>query len=69
MKKKIKQPEFFETEITCSTCEKVHQIGTTVKNIKIETCSNCHFFYTNSQVFVTVAGQVDKFHKRYGKKK
>ncbi|MDV3166842.1 MAG: 50S ribosomal protein L31 [Vigna little leaf phytoplasma] len=66
MKKKLKQPDFFETEVTCATCSKKHIILTTVKNMKIETCSNCHFFYTNSQVFVTAAGQVNKFHKRYG---
>ncbi|MEZ0180326.1 50S ribosomal protein L31 ['Camptotheca acuminata' phytoplasma] len=69
MKKKIKQPDFSTVEVTCVTCGEKHQIGTTAKKIKIEICSNCHSFYTGKQVFVTVAGQVDKFHKRYGKNK
>ncbi|MDV3202324.1 MAG: 50S ribosomal protein L31 [Candidatus Phytoplasma australasiaticum] len=30
--------------------------------------SHQHYsFYTNSQSFVTVAGRIDKFYKRYGK--
>ncbi|XXP77494.1 MAG: 50S ribosomal protein L31 [Lettuce witches'-broom phytoplasma] len=66
MKNKLQQPEFYEIEVSCATCKTTHKIGTTVKTMKIETCSNCHSFYTDSQVFVTVAGQVDKFRKRYG---
>ncbi|MFR0367896.1 50S ribosomal protein L31 [Candidatus Phytoplasma palmae] len=65
MKKNKKQPDFFDIEVTCVTCNKKYQIGTTVKKMKIETCSNCHSFYTGSQDFVTVAGQIDKFYKRY----
>ncbi|MDO8168012.1 50S ribosomal protein L31 [Candidatus Phytoplasma melaleucae] len=66
MKNKSKQPDFYEIEVSCATCKKKHKIGTTVKTIKVESCSNCHPFYTNSQSFVTVAGRVDKFYKRYG---
>ncbi|MGM1458802.1 MAG: 50S ribosomal protein L31 [Columbia Basin potato purple top phytoplasma] len=69
MKKKLKQPEFSKIEVDCATCHYKHQIGTVAKQIKIEVCSNCHSFYTGKQVFVTVAGQVDKFHKRYNVKK
>ncbi|WP_374695416.1 50S ribosomal protein L31 [Areca yellow leaf disease phytoplasma] len=43
---------------------KQHPIGTTVTSIKIETCSNCHPFYTGAQTFVVKAGPVDKFNKR-----
>ncbi|WP_341266567.1 50S ribosomal protein L31 [Candidatus Phytoplasma fraxini] len=65
MKKKEQQPEFYEIEVNCVTCGHKHQIGTTAKEFKVEVCSNCHSFYTGKQVFVTVSGQLDKFHKRY----
>ncbi|MDV3167984.1 MAG: 50S ribosomal protein L31 [Candidatus Phytoplasma stylosanthis] len=68
MKKKIKQPEFYQIEVSCVTCGEKHKIGTTAKKIKVEICSNCHSFYTGKQSFVTVAGQIDKFRKRYEKK-
>ncbi|QTX03223.1 50S ribosomal protein L31 [Candidatus Phytoplasma luffae] len=66
MKKKIKQPELHNVEVTCFTCNSKHKIWTTVKKIKIEICSQCNSFYTGKQLFVTVAGQIDKFYKRYG---
>jgi large subunit ribosomal protein L31 len=67
MKEKVKkqQPKIYEIEVICDTCQKKHKIGTTVQKMKIDTCSNCDSFYNNSQNFVTVAGQVDKFNKRY----
>ncbi|CCP88363.1 50S ribosomal protein L31 [Candidatus Phytoplasma solani] len=65
MKTKI-HPKFQTIEISCATCDKKHQIGTTVAGIKIETCSNCHPFYTGAQTFVVAAGPIDKFNKRYG---
>ncbi|AYJ01175.1 50S ribosomal protein L31 [Candidatus Phytoplasma ziziphi] len=65
MKTKKQQPEFNEIEVICATCSHKHKIGTVMKQMKIEICSNCHSFYTGKQVFVTVAGQIDKFNKRY----
>ncbi|WP_349401906.1 LSU ribosomal protein L31p [Candidatus Phytoplasma solani] len=64
MKNKI-HPQFQTVDISCTTCAKKHQIGTTVANIKIETCSNCHPFYTGAQTFIVAAGPIDKFNKRY----
>lgn len=34
--------------------------------VKLEVTSETHPFYTGSQGFVTAAGRVDKFNKRYG---
>ncbi|QBF24051.1 50S ribosomal protein L31 ['Catharanthus roseus' aster yellows phytoplasma] len=59
-------PQFETVEVSCATCGKQHPIGTTVTSIKIETCSNCHPFYTGAQTFVVKAGPIDKFNKRYG---
>ncbi|WBL31487.1 50S ribosomal protein L31 [Candidatus Phytoplasma sacchari] len=63
--KKKKQPQIYKIEVICDTCKQKHVINTTVSKMKIDTCSNCNSVYNNSQEFVTVAGQVDKFNKRY----
>ncbi|KAB8122098.1 MAG: 50S ribosomal protein L31 [Candidatus Phytoplasma cynodontis] len=64
-KTKKSQPKIYEIEVVCDTCQKKHIIGTTISKMKIDICSNCSSVYNDSQDFVTVAGQVDKFNKRY----
>jgi len=65
MKKDI-QPKYNIVNIKCSTCGHEFEIGTTAKDYRIDTCSNCHPFYTGQQTFVTAAGRVERFNKRYG---
>ncbi|NLY63312.1 MAG: 50S ribosomal protein L31, partial [Erysipelothrix sp.] len=36
--------------------------------IKVDTCSNCHPFYTGRQRFAAAQGRIDKFNTRYGMK-
>lgn len=64
MKPKI-HPKFNVTTVKCSTCGQEHVVGTTSNNFRIDTCSNCHPFYTGQQTFVQAAGRVEKFNKRY----
>ncbi|WCA22517.1 50S ribosomal protein L31 [Candidatus Phytoplasma oryzae] len=66
---KKKQPQINKIEVICETCKEKHIIGTTVSKMKIDTCSNCNSIYNKSKDFVIVAGQVDKFNKRYNLKK
>lgn len=65
MKKEI-QPKYNVASVTCSTCGNEFEVGSTLTEIKIDTCSNCHPFYTGTQTFVQAAGRVEKFNKRYG---
>jgi large subunit ribosomal protein L31 len=37
-----------------------------MKEIRVDTCAECHPFYTGKQRFVQAAGRVDKFNKKYG---
>jgi large subunit ribosomal protein L31 len=33
----------------------------------METCSNCHPFFTNKQTMIDTAGRIEKFNKRFRK--
>lgn len=67
MKPKI-HPDYKETTIVCACGEVIHT-RSTKPNIHIEICSKCHPFFTGKQKLIDSAGRVDKFIKRYGKKK
>lgn len=59
-------PEYFKTTVTCSACGNEFETGSTKKDIKIDTCSNCHPFYTGRQRFAAAQGRIEKFKTRYG---
>ena len=62
-------PNYYEAKVTCITCGTTFTTGSTVKEIRVDTCSNCHPFYTGKQRFTQSDGRVDKFNKKYGFKK
>lgn len=67
MKDKI-HPEYKETTIMCACGEAIHT-RSTKQNIHVEICSRCHPFFTGKQRLVDSAGRVDKFKKRFDKKR
>lgn len=67
MKKGI-HPEFNKVVVKCTTCGNEFETNTTAKELKVDTCSNCHPFYTGRQRFAAAQGRVDKFNKKYGLK-
>lgn len=67
MKDKI-HPKYSDATITCM-CGNVIHTRSTKQNIRVEICSSCHPFFTGKQKFVDSAGRVEKFQKRYAKKK
>ena len=64
MKPKI-HPKYFETTITCA-CGNVIKTRSTVKDIRVEICSNCHPFFSGRQKLVDTAGRIERFRKKYG---
>jgi large subunit ribosomal protein L31 len=60
-------PEIFETTVHCNSCDTTFTTHTTVKDIAVEICSNCHPFYTGKQRLIDTAGRVDKFKARQAK--
>ncbi|MBU1017291.1 MAG: 50S ribosomal protein L31 [Patescibacteria group bacterium] len=63
MKKDIHPKWHEEAKIFCS-CGNHFTAGSTVPEIKVEICSNCHPFYTGEQKFVDTEGRVEKFVKK-----
>lgn len=60
-------PEYKPTTITCA-CGNVIQTRSTVQNIHVDICSQCHPFFTGKQKLVDTAGRVERFKKKYGLK-
>ncbi|OGQ52703.1 MAG: 50S ribosomal protein L31 [Deltaproteobacteria bacterium RIFCSPLOWO2_02_FULL_57_26] len=58
-------PEYKAATITCA-CGNVTETRSTVQNIHVEICSQCHPFFTGKQKFVDSAGRVEKFKRKYG---
>ncbi len=67
MKKGI-HPEYKQTTIVCTSCNTEVNVGSTESDLRVDTCSNCHPFYTGKQRFANAAGRIDKFNKKYGVK-
>ncbi|MEK7167230.1 MAG: 50S ribosomal protein L31 [Patescibacteria group bacterium] len=67
MKKDIHPIYYSDAKIICA-CGKTFVIGSTIKEIHVEICSNCHPFYTGKQKLIDTARRVDRFQARLAKK-
>jgi len=65
MKRDI-HPDYAKTTITC-VCGNIIETRSTVKDIHVEICSNCHPFFTGKQKLVDTAGRVERFRRKYRK--
>jgi large subunit ribosomal protein L31 len=61
-------PEYAETTIMCA-CGNMIKTRSTKQDLHIGICNACHPFFTGTQKFVDTAGRVERFQKRYAKKK
>jgi len=62
MKKEIHPKYYKNAKIKCA-CGAEFTVGSTVPEIQVEICSNCHPFYTGKQKLVDTARRVDRFKK------
>ena len=62
------QPKYYKAKVICTSCGAEFETGSTLPEIRVDSCSNCHPFYTGRQRFAQAAGQVEKFNKKYGLK-
>jgi large subunit ribosomal protein L31 len=61
-------PDYVVAEVRCS-CGNTFQTRSTRPSLHVELCSECHPFYTGKQKLVDTGGRIDRFERRYGKRK
>ncbi|MBP6217909.1 MAG: 50S ribosomal protein L31 [Oligoflexales bacterium] len=66
MKENI-HPRYELTPVVCA-CGHKFETRSTLKEINVEICSNCHPFFTGKQKLIDSAGRIEKFQKKYSKK-
>ena len=57
-------PQYMETKIVCA-CGNTWTTGSTVPEVHIEVCNQCHPFFTGEQRIVDTLGRVERLRKRY----
>ncbi len=68
MKADIHPKYFTDAKINCA-CGNIIETGSTVPEIHVELCSNCHPFYTGKKVLLDTEGRVEKFKSKQAAKK
>ena len=58
-------PEYHTVTVTCTTCGNTFETGSTLNEIRVDTCSKCHPYYTGKQRFAQAEGRVGRFMKKY----
>jgi large subunit ribosomal protein L31 len=62
-------PNYQATTVTCSCGEVFQTRSTAGGDMRVDICSKCHPFYTGKQKLVDTGGRVERFERRYGKRK
>ena len=58
-------PEYKECTVRCS-CGNTFKTHSTVSEIVVELCNECHPFFTGQQKFVDTGGRVQRFADKFG---
>jgi large subunit ribosomal protein L31 len=64
MKKDI-HPTYHRCKVTCISCGNTFETGSVLDEIRVDTCSKCHSFYTGKQGTIVSDGRIDRFNKKY----
>jgi len=54
-------PAYHEKAKVACACGKTFAVGSTLPEIEVEVCSQCHPFYTGKGKLVDTAGRVDRY--------
>ena len=68
MKQEI-HPNYETITVTCACGNSFNTRSTMDEDLSIEICSECHPFFTGKQKLVDTAGRVDRFNKRFARRK
>lgn len=64
MKKDI-HPTYYKDAIVICACGNTFITGSTKKELRVESCSKCHPFFTGQQKIVDTEGRVEKFRRKF----
>lgn len=64
MKKNI-HPKYQVCNVVCISCGNSFKTKSILSEIRVDTCSKCHPFYTGQQRFIHVDGRIDRFNKKF----
>ncbi len=56
-------PKYGKCVVRCA-CGATFETGSTLEQMTVDVCSQCHPFYTGRQKLVDTGGRVDKFKRR-----
>jgi large subunit ribosomal protein L31 len=59
-------PKYVETSVVCA-CGATYPTRSTVPNLRVAICAQCHPFFTGRQKLVDTAGRVEKFQRKYAR--
>ena len=62
-------PSYAETHVRCSCGNTFTTRSTAGESLHVELCGECHPFYTGKQKLVDSGGRIDRFERRYGRRK
>ncbi len=57
-------PQYYPNAKVVCACGNAFITGSTVEELHVEICSNCHPFFTGQQKLIDTAGRVERFEKR-----
>ena len=60
-------PDYVEMTVRCS-CGNTFTTHSTISEVSVELCNECHPFYTGKQKLVDTGGRIDRFERRYGRR-
>ena len=61
-------PDYVIATVKCS-CGNTFETRSTRASLTSELCSECHPFYTGKQKLVDTGGRIDRFERRYGRRR
>ncbi len=61
-------PRYEAASVRCS-CGNTFTTRSTKGDMRVELCNECHPFYTGKQKLVDTGGRVERFERRYGRRK
>jgi large subunit ribosomal protein L31 len=58
-------PDYVSCTVNCAGCGSTWQTRSTISEIRVEVCSNCHPFFTGQRKIVDTEGRVEKFESKF----